>query len=410
MVKGLSERGGAYILVLVVMSSVFVILAAAFNTVAYQMQAARAYRDNANLYDLAVSGAEQAEKILNQCLVRVHPDISSDTVEILQNMPFADIAMYAEGFHLKKPDSGGLRGESGALFKDLFASAAAEYIKDELELLFGNDSYSFSFGATVDEGDKEYNYVVSVDISVDISEIPTVYRILSYAQNTQADIKLGVCAEIILAESVGNETIIEKYSWQSVPPRFGSGIVAEYEDWDGVWDLSVDMSSLAQGWSAENPVYITAYPVVDISAFYDGGEPLPTVVLHTADTTLLITASDLDLCEFKGVIISMGSVEFDNVYIEMEGSLLSSGNITVNHVFTSVIYDAGMLFDIRFADPTDRRRLLDFLRLTAYKDAASPAEYNIDSILGEYIRIQPYIFEIRDSERIRFQIRSLYSL
>lgn len=202
-------------------------------------------------------------------------------------------------------------------------------------------------------------------------------------------------------------------------------------------------------WTKDTPVYIFDSGSsennidINISSFYDGDNPVETIIIDKGEGTISLNASDSSQREFHGLIVSNGRVKFDSSPYsvqEFEGIIIAQGknngntNMTTAQIVSgeyagvlfkhtgslTITYDENILFKVKCKNRAIKRAILDYLGLTNYVDNTGNKANEVGPILEtpsiaiENIQKVDFnsnsVLDIKNTEAykgIRFEMRTL---
>jgi len=373
-----NEKGQAYIYVVILTTALLSMLSIALYITGYEVQVTSSYKENANLYPLAASGAEEAlavmeglaeshrEELLQETLNKIMTDDLLDLIEYrlsASDDPYE--RLYEGDFYFKKKDGEGLLGESDELFADVYGKLALDYVWENLE---DDSGFSFDIG--------------EINVSVTIIKDEEGLLVLSAAREGErsSTVEGRVCVDFGKHE----ERLAPVLDWKAPPGFIGHGayaggrILIEGTDIyieDGVeYQPSVIYGGISlpeHAWSEREPFIFANRVELDVSLIYSRHteEPVFTAVYSSGDVKL--AAGDQAKSSFCGVIAAQGNIEIQDVSVR--GSLIAAGDIVFKQnesIEISVEKDDGAIFRIGRGSSPLYRKWLDKLGVTAF--------YNID--------------------------------
>ncbi len=339
-----NSRGSAYVYVVIVMLTVFLMLYTAVTITGYEMKVSKVFVKSADIYSYALNMAEEACLQINASMEMqrqaahaqaVENIFSEDIEKIIFYEAASPLEPYKGDFFFKEKNSS-VTGAKNVLYERIFIRnlyTAMPVVFNFSKQIQDENAGGIQLSAqAIKSGEK---YVIEITATTTSSQ--TTYK-----------------GQIAISEKPHKEVAEIGYEWRTVSPLFSARELTKV-DWAGVREQPFD---------EDNPlVMLTDDSAIDISSFYVDGNPIPSVVICGGNLSL--TASDGLKTKFTGVIVSNGEVVNDSGgIITLNGALISSNAVPILN--TTVVFDENVIFSVNFKDKYIKRQLFDILGLTAF--------------------------------------------
>lgn len=373
-----SSKGSAYIYVLIIMLSIFIMLNVVISITSNEVLIVNAKYQNGNLYHMAKGGIDIGLNALNNVVIE---NIHSINHKILEDLHMQDLKEIVTFISEDNPFTGNFHiTHNETLYKSLFEKHTNDYISDFLVETNGILNLDIE------------NY--SVDIFLNYNNIRGHYNVVSVATNTTTNISITLEAILTFNWIVDNQIISENYMWYDIPMHYENGM-SEFVNFDEVYNTQSYLYE--NNWMHEYPILFNSNEnlYIDIANFYYEDIATNSIIIHNGEGDLYIHTSEESKNMFNGIILSRGNIVFEEGDYIVEGNLISGGYI--NYKDLNFTPNSDILFYINFENKEHTRQLYDSLFLTNFTEnngyplnrisicSKSPLEVRIN---------QPILFEI----------------
>lgn len=402
------NRGGAYILVLVVMLAVFSMMILMLSVTSYERKVTAAYGGYAGLYSMAVSGAENALNVLNNQF-RFHQD--DFRLEAVERLKTGDKTGMLEYELLELDD---VYGGEFYLSEDSISDIRTDFLQRVNDELSGGDVYIME--SKLDTGNGLYSTVTEIK---PIISGKNIYELISTVRKSDSGSLSAAQGYLQWREQSQRIKVIPTYKWKAVLPMFRYAIatfgelIADgdvepmlYTEEEGNFDSLVisDMSLEQTSWQEDNPVFITDEPTrIDVSILYRNGAPVPSMLIFTGSGRLELYASEMSNNAFFGVVVSRGEVLLSSV--DVTGNVLAAHDVIIDGA--NIYADIEMIFKIDPADKRLRRKLLDYLLITDFASITNRKTTGVGTILKNAALDEYFALEMRGTEDLALGMTKL---
>ena len=334
------RRGSAYLFVMIIMFSIFIAVTLSISTTQQTAQNSFIYAENANQYDLLSDCIERFSAELNDIVHANQSDIQNAVLDRLKtyivNNPESYLFyepgkenIYDGNFYLKQSDlvrnnQRLMSGNKNRLFTDLYSEEITQILFPIMQ-----NKQTWIYKIDVQEKDTPIQYQVSIS--------PTLQNgICSFAatiENLTTGIYDSISGKIALETDPHLEIFYENY-------RFKDGVHNS-----SPLPINESVSIQDHHWSKEKPVaYFSQGQMIDISAFYDGSDPIPTILIAEGENQIF--CSDPHKNTFITLLYTKDSISLaEDVILQYKSNIL----------------------DIPIHDKAFRRKLYDYFGLTDFQ-------------------------------------------
>jgi len=353
------RRGGnAYIMVMIAVMAIMMLVAVVLTITTSARRTTMRYIDHAGLYDLAVAGNEQALFLLRQGVATNRAQLNAAVRARLLADIEANLVYYNRRFYIAS--------EPLAQF---FVEETTPYALQNLQ------KYFTVFGLEYRRvWDMEVHFTVGGDIFTDryhgvttVSRVAGDFfvtsRLAKYIESARGH-PVQVDARIIWPAIVCTCEFFPEFSWRRLPPVFSAAFRPNIN-----MAAAIDLTLLPYLIPREeDDLLVLTGNSFDISEINR-----PLVIIHTGEDLQIFTSDTFNNI-FRGIIISLGNVSFDDVYFL--GNVWAGGEVVSTVSYSP---DADLLFDIEIT-PLLRQYFFDFLRISNFTRAGSFSQ--ISDVLG----------------------------
>lgn len=366
-----SSKGSAYIYVLIIMLSIFLMLNVVINITSNEVLIVNVKYQNGNLYSMAEWGIDLGLYSLNSVIIE---NVHSINYKILKDLQSKNLREMVTFISKDNPYTGSFHiTHNNSLYKSLYEKHAQFYINEFLIETDGMMKLNLE------------NY--TIDISIHYNNIRGHYNIVSVATNIITNISMTLEAILIFNGEIFSQVISENYIWYDIPVYYETGMY-EFVNFNEVYNIQNNLYN--DNWLYEYPILLINDENyhVDIASFYYEDIATNSIIIHNGEGNLYIYTSEESKNTFNGIILSKGNIAFKEGHYNVEGNLISGGYIDYTNLnFTP---NSDILFYINFKNKEHTRQLYDSLFLTNYKDndsyplnklsicSKSPLEVKID--------------------------------
>jgi hypothetical protein len=420
----MNTKGSSYILVLVIVMTVFLNLSIAINISKYQNIITEAYNGSINNYEMAVSGIEKTTNIINRELHINKNRLYEQLIgELVGNIKYSSIEYKIDSTINKQNGTFSMKNQFIEANLNKIAYDITVKSLDEMQFIKTETSYLYTYNIyTNDEKNKHEVIVIIKPINIG-GEYK--FDITSTANNSidgKLESRSTVTATIKMNKFYEESTLYPNFKWETVKKFlnksiYASGSVQILDDasvsfMEYMTDIDVNINSTLNDtvWSYQNPTiimnYFTTSPI-DVSKFYVEGQPIPTIILNNTNTAIRLYSSDSSKNDFIGIIFSKEDIAITGINIE--GSIVCLKDISISSSGKNLIFkeNKDMIFTIRLADSELYYKILDYLNITNFnklttKQVQSEAEMKI--LLGNLNFSNTALFDFYGMSEIKYDI------
>ncbi len=343
------REGFAYIIVIVIITISTSIITMLYVNTKTSIETVEIYSEYSNNYSMAVSGVEKLESELNFYLYQNIDYLLLKTDEYVSRQNLNNILFLEDNqFNFKMKNSAYQTGEKNTYYKNIlfiyfYSMFSSNY----------NNSFSYTLKNELDE------YLVTVNYVLQNYSI----IVFSKAENLTNGTNTEVFAIINFEE--GYEKATPTFKWINTTTPFLYGVTCS--------ELIIDKDSILAGDILQN--YVTNFDYLSdesddnviINSNIDIDELEDEYYIIFSKSDLTITNSGIK--NFKGVIVSLGDINFIDCNTNIEGNIIAKNNIYLINSNINAHKDSNAIFKVNCKNNKLYYNVLDSLKITNFKNA-----------------------------------------
>lgn len=332
-----SNSGSVYVYILFLGVTVFSLLVILLRITLLSASISSIKVSNANLHPIARGGIDIGILAINESLQNNIEQILHGVTNSIQNININNHTYFNLLSHRFYLDNN--------LFSSIFLNNALNYINHP-NIIHENRNYKANIKIS---HNSDWNRLQIVSTSTGYGLVQTITLVA-----------------ILELFSYANFIVHEIFQWANVPSAFLQP-KSELADTSSIINSSIILNEYR--WSSDHPLlYISSdYYYLYMDNFYYNGH-LPTAIIHSGHGVLQINTGSTNF--FKGIIISNGSILFNNESI-IEGFVIASSYIKTLDGETLFIENRDIIFEINFYNRSDKRKFLDLISLTNFDQSTN---------------------------------------
>lgn len=383
------RKGVTYLMVIIIITISTSLIVMLFTSSKISLETTKLYSEYSNNYMMATTGAEKLCSLINSQLYNNTENIFKKVDENIRNSyNFYDIIFFEEGnFYFKEKDKINIKGEKNVFYKrKLFEVFYDNY------WLYMNENYSFNIKNQLED------YLVNVTASLKSSN---KFEVVSIAKNLNEDTSTKVKAILKLKE--GYEKVKVKLGWETITQEFSYALVCN--------SLFIDENSLINSDSD-----ILQNNILNINEFGQSSNNGDILLTNYLDVSLLedknyiiISENSINIInsegkDFRGVIISLEDINFQNCNGSFYGNIISKNNVNLVNSNINLIKNENAIFEVAYENQKNYFDILNKLSITNFSNTI------VDTSLGLHEMLKNAKItdiEVVELEEFKFSITQL---